>query len=102
MTYLIIIRGPLGSGKTTIAKELAKKLNAKYFSIDDTIDENKLADDKEQGYISQKSFHTANEILIPQINKTLAQNIPVVIDGNFYWKTQIEDLLAKTPILYSH
>jgi shikimate kinase len=34
MEYFVIIRGPLGVGKTTIAKRLAKQLNAKYISID--------------------------------------------------------------------
>ena len=30
MSYFIIIRGPLGSGKTTISKQLSKLLNAEH------------------------------------------------------------------------
>ena len=37
MNKVIIIRGPLGSGKTTIAKEVARKLNAEYISIDSIV-----------------------------------------------------------------
>jgi shikimate kinase len=56
MTYYIIIRGPLGCGKTTIAKNLSKKLNAEYFAVDRILDEHNLTKDKEKGYVSQKSF----------------------------------------------
>jgi len=34
MSYLVIIRGPLGVGKTTIAKKLTVRLEGKYFSVD--------------------------------------------------------------------
>lgn len=97
MSYFIIIRGPLGSGKTTISKELATSLQAAYFNIDQIIDEHSLNGDREDGYISQKSFLQANEIIIPEIEKTLSQNIPAIIDGNFYWRSQIDDMVAKLP-----
>ena len=42
MEYCIIIRGPAGVGKTTIAKELARNLDADYFSFDEIMEENKL------------------------------------------------------------
>ena len=35
----ILIRGPLGIGKTTIAKLLAKKLGAERFHIDKVLEE---------------------------------------------------------------
>ena len=35
MEYCVIIRGPAGGGKTTIAKELARNLNAYYLSFDE-------------------------------------------------------------------
>ncbi len=42
MSFYIIIRGPLGCGKSTIAKALSKKLNAKYFAIDKILEENNV------------------------------------------------------------
>ena len=33
MTFYVIIRGPLGCGKSTIAENISKTLNAKYFAI---------------------------------------------------------------------
>lgn len=94
MTYYIIIRGPLGIGKTTIARELSKKLKAKYIAYDRIIDEHELYKDTEEGYISQKSFFKANEIVIEQVNSIINKK-PVVLDGNFYWKSQIDDLVNK-------
>lgn len=100
MVYFIIIRGPLGCGKSTIAESLARILNADYIPIDRVLDEHGLTKDKEEGYISQKSFLKANEIIIPKVRKLLEQGTPVVFDGNFYWKSQIEDLLSK--LNYTH
>ena len=34
MEYYIIIRGPLGCGKSTISKALAKRLKAEHFAVD--------------------------------------------------------------------
>ena len=42
MPPYIVIRGPLGVGKTTIAKALARQLDGLYLSIDDVLDENNL------------------------------------------------------------
>ena len=95
MAYFIIIRGPLGIGKTTIAKKLAKILKAKYIAIDRVPDEYDLTGDHEDGYISQKSFIRANEIIAPTAEKFLVRKIPVIFDGNFYWKSQIEDLIKR-------
>jgi len=95
MTFYIIIRGPLGCGKSTIADRLSKILDAKYFAIDRILDENDLTTDKEAGYISQKSFKKANEIIAPVAQKILNKGQPVIFDGNFYWKSQLEDLISR-------
>jgi tRNA uridine 5-carbamoylmethylation protein Kti12 len=92
MSYYIIIRGPLGCGKSTICKALSKQLDAKVFSVDKVLAENNLEEDKEDGYISQKSFKTANKIIVPKAQKSLDAKTPVIIEGNFYWKSQIKDL----------
>jgi len=92
MSYYIIIRGPLGIGKTTIAKELSKKIKAGYIAYDRIIDKYKLSKDKEEGYISQKSFFKANKLIIKKV-KSLIKKKSMVLDGNFYWKSQIDDLV---------
>lgn len=93
--FFIVIRGPLGCGKSTIAEKLANIFNAEYFSIDRVLDEYGLTKDKEAGYISQRSFIKANEIITPKAKKKLANGISVIFDGNFYWKSQIDDLIKR-------
>jgi tRNA uridine 5-carbamoylmethylation protein Kti12 len=100
MSYYLIIRGPLGVGKTTIAEKLAEELGAKYFAVDRVLDVHHLTDDHEDGYISQKSFKKANELVIPEAEKSLKADTPVIFDGNFYWQSQIKDLIARLP--YPH
>lgn len=95
MSYYLIIRGPLGSGKSTVAKKLAEILDAKYFSVDRVLDEHNLTKDKEEGYVSQKSFLKVNEIIAPIAKQNIEKGIPLVFDGNFYWKSQIDDLIKK-------
>mgnify|MGYP001560341455 CR=1 len=95
MSYYIIIRGPLACGKTTISKELAKKLKATHISIDGILDEHDLGKDREEGYTSQRSFIKANMIAVKEAKKLLEKNKIVIFDGNFYWKSQIEDLIQR-------
>ena len=95
MTYFVLIRGSLGIGKSTIAKKLSKALNAGYFAIDRILDEHSLTKEREEGYISQKSFLKANEIAAPKAKKFLDKGKPVIFDGNFYWKSQVEDLTKR-------
>jgi tRNA uridine 5-carbamoylmethylation protein Kti12 len=95
MSFYVIIRGPLGCGKSTIAKIIAKKLKAGYVSIDRILDEYNLTNEREEGYISQKSFLKANLIAVSKVKKILKSNIPVVFDGNFYWKSRIDDLIKR-------
>ncbi len=98
MSYYLIIRGPLGCGKSTIAQRLAKILQAEYVAVDRVLDEHHLTTEHEQGYISQKSFFNANKIIAPQAKRTLQQGIPVIFDGNFYWKSSIKDLIKRLKI----
>ena len=100
MSFYIIIRGPLGCGKSTIAKKISKILKAKYVAVDMVLDEYDLTKDKEAGYISQRSFKEANEIISPQAKDNLDKGISIVFDGNFYWKSQIEDLISRLNFSY--
>lgn len=93
MSYCIIIRGPLGIGKSTIAVKLAEALKGKYISIDSILKKNDLDHiDEKEGCITLKNFIKANEIELPVILNSLKQGKIVVIDGNFYHKEQIEHL----------
>lgn len=95
MPYYVIIRGPLGSGKSTVAGKLSKTLKGRHISIDKILDRYGLTGNHEDGYISQKSFIKANAIAAARAKKLLKSDIPVVFDGNFYWKSQINDLIGR-------
>ncbi len=95
MSYYILIRGPLGCGKSTISEEVSKRINGRHFAIDRVLDNNDLLDDKEEGYISQKSFKKANEIASVDAYHLIKNGTPVVFDGNFYWKSQVDDLIER-------
>jgi len=100
MGYYIIIRGPLGCGKTTVAKALAARLSADYISVDQVLADHDLEDDKQEGFISEKSFKRANDFIVEIAKPLLDAKKPVIVDGNFYWKSQIEDLAEK--LVYPH
>jgi shikimate kinase len=98
MSYIVIIRGPLGVGKSTVAKKLAEKLKGGYVSIDEVLAQNDLDHvDEIIGCISETNFLMANKMAGPKITKCLEHNRPVVIDGNFYHKSQITDLTNNSP-----
>ena len=88
MEYCIIIRGPAGIGKTTIAKELAKKIKADYFSYDEIMRINKLDTIVGDG-IPSSNFVKANQILLPLITSKKR----VILDGCFYREEQLNHLL---------
>ena len=83
MSFYVIIRGPLGCGKSSIAEKLSKILKAKYFAVDEVLDEHNLTNEWEDGYISQRSFIKANKIIASKAKKVLNIGVPVVFDGKF-------------------
>lgn len=87
----IIIRGPLGVGKSTVAKALAEELYGNYISVDDVLDEHHLADGDG---IPVENFIIANNFIAEKIKES---NSPTIIDGNFYYQEQIDDLIKKLP-----
>jgi predicted kinase len=96
MAYFIIIRGPLGCGKSTIAKRLAKILKAEYVSIDKVLEEHRL--DKvspDAECIPAENFIKANEIILPKARENLSAGKIVVFDACFYHKEPIEHLIKK-------
>jgi len=90
MSYCIIVRGPAGVGKTTIAKKLTNLLRGVYISYDDIMRKNKI-DLIEGDGISTENFIEANKIILAIIK----QKDVVVLDGCFYREKQIEHLLRE-------
>ena len=91
MKKLIIIRGPLGVGKTTVSKLLSQNLHLEYLSLDKIIDDNNLVPPNSDG-IPLKSYLRANEIILSLANKSESS---LIIDGCFYYQEQIDDLIKK-------
>lgn len=98
--FYIVIRGPLACGKSSVSQELANKLGAEYICVDNVIMENNLAGEKDEGYISRSSFLKANELIVSRIKDFFRKGKPVIIDGNFYWKVVLDDLITK--LKYPH
>lgn len=97
MSYFIIIRGPLGVGKSTVSKKLADLLSGVHISIDSILDEHGLDKVENEESIPIKNFLAANDIIVPKIKQNIAENKSVVIDGNFYHREQIEHLIGHVP-----
>lgn len=92
MSYFIIIRGPAGVGKTTIASMLAKLLHGFHISIDSILAQHGLNYVSGEPCVPEYKMLAANKIVIPVAQKKLAAGQIVIFDGNFYHKLQIEDL----------
>ena len=91
MNKIIIIRGPLGVGKTTIAKLLADKIGAQYLSLDKILKDNNL---EGKDAIPVEKFLKANNIILKTIKNSKNS---FIIDGCFYYQEQINDLKSKFP-----
>jgi len=98
MPYFVIIRGPLGSGKTTVARRLAGDTGAEYFSVDRELEDrglDRVGPDEE--CIPVRNFLAAQEAILPSIRASLVRDRPVIIDGNFYHREQIDHLVRALP-----
>ncbi len=101
MSYYIIIRGPLGSGKSTISEKLAHLLDAKHVHMDEVLEKHGL--DKmppDAPNISAENFIKANEIVLPEVKKLLSGGKIVIFDACFYHKEVIEHLVQNLPYEY--
>ena len=97
MAYFVIIRGPLGVGKSTVSKKLADLLHGVYISIDSILEKHGLDKVENEESIPIKNFLAGNDIIIHQIKQNIVKNTPVIIDGNFYHREQIEHLIDQLP-----
>ena len=92
--YFIIIRGPLGVGKTTVSKKLVQILNADYISIDEVLEKRGLDKmDEKEGTIPAKNFIAANEFVLDKVKKTISSGKIVIFDGCFHQREQLDHLL---------
>ena len=91
MSYCIIIRGPLGVGKTTVEQALADRLQTHYISIDRVMEKHDL--DKSDGEcIPVENFTRGNELVKVQVQSALSAGHVVIFDGNFYHQQQLVHL----------
>ncbi|MEI7718318.1 MAG: hypothetical protein WCI72_00495 [archaeon] len=87
---LVIIRGPVGVGKTAISNILTKKINAKYFSLDKLLKKEKLDRfDPKEGCVPAANFLMLQEQILPEIQKHLERQ-DVIVSGSFYHGSQLE------------
>jgi predicted kinase len=93
---VIVIRGPAGVGKTTVAKLVAKALNAKYVSYDDIMRVHRL-DTIEGDGIPAENFIEANKLVLAVVDESMAALRSVVLDGCFYRLAQMDHLRAVVP-----
>ena len=97
--FYIVLRGPLGVGKSTVASALARRARADVISIDRLVDS--LPDlEWKRGYISLGSFLRTSRLAVARARPLLDKGRTVIFDGNFYWRTQIRDLERQLP--YPH
>jgi predicted kinase len=89
VSTIILLRGPLGIGKTAASQALAKRLNAAYVSVDNALE--KLQLDTSAGVcIPLQNFIEAQKHVLPLIKEALSEGKRVIIDGNFYHKEQLD------------
>lgn len=93
MSKLLIIRGPLGVGKSTVARAVATALAGQYVSIDQIMEEHGLDQAEEGGGISVNNFLRSNDI----VRRIMADapGTTIVVDGNFYHKEVLDDLVDR-------
>lgn len=90
----MLLRGPLGVGKSTVARRLARVIGGRPWSIDAVLEEEHLEvwdDDR----ISLGSFLRANTTVVSEARAVIARGTPAIVEGNFYWREAIDDLVRR-------
>jgi len=100
MAYFVIIRGPAGVGKTTLAKKLAQKIKGEVIHFDKVLRENGMKYVPGEKWVPEHHVLRANSIVLSHVKNCLEHNKNVIFEGNFYHLSQIEDLMEKLP--YPH
>ncbi|MGM5481064.1 MAG: AAA family ATPase [Nanobdellota archaeon] len=88
MSFVIILRGPAGSGKTTMAMRLNNLFDTHYISVDKVKSEKGLKH-------SEAEKLEANKTIIAEAEDHLEQGEVVIIDEVFYYERQLKELIEK-------
>ena len=94
MTYYVVVRGPLGVGKSTVSRRLANIIGADHILIDRILEERGL-EEWDEDRTSLRSFLRANTFAIARAHEGLKRVRPTVFDGCFYWNEQLDDLTQR-------
>ena len=92
--FFVVLRGPLGVGKTSVARLLAERIGGEHIRVDQILEERGF-EEWDTDYISLKSFLRVNEVAAQLAGDFLPKGVPVVFDGNFYYEAQIVDLIGR-------
>ena len=95
MSFYVIVRGPLGAGKTTVARALAHALRGEAVAIDPILERWEWVGG------SESLFLRANRVAVGRSLPILSRGVPMVLDGNFYWRSVIEDLQERLSFPHS-
>ena len=91
--FCLVVRGPLGAGKTTVAHAVARRLGAHVVSVDDILEKHHLEIwDTRRDRVALASFLRANAIIARTVRSELGAGRSVVVEGNFYWREAVADL----------
>lgn len=83
----VVVRGPLGAGKTTLSRALARALGGEVVEVDELLE----AYPWDGGSVAL--FRRTNQDVVARARPLLERGVPVVIDGNFYWSSVLRELL---------
>ncbi len=90
MAEAILVTGNVGAGKTTYARQLAKKIGAPVFSVDEWMANLFLEDSPEPvtfEWALERTQRVERQVLI-ECEKLLKLDVPVILDQGFFAKEQ--------------
>jgi predicted kinase len=95
MGYYVLIRGPAGVGKSTISTLLASEIGAQAIHFDKVLEELGIDEVVDNKWIPLDRFLKADDVALPRARRELESGRNLVMDGNFYHKEQIDDIVSK-------
>lgn len=99
MTYFVIIRGPLGAGKSTVSQRVARAVKGLHIDMDRIL-EKEVPEEWVNDSLTERTFLAVNGIAAERAWSVLAGGSPVIFDQNFYYLTVLEDLIGRLQYPY--